>query len=198
MTDGPLMFCATKVLSPGPTRISRVTNHITLPRTVAVPVLIASTIGAFLGFITMLIVTRSLTSLMMASVLGGAAGWVAASWSPLKGESFAKWLGLKVRATGGRMTVDGELVRVHIGVAPAHRIAAGRTRVLPGAVTVRDGTVDADGRLVDSIEPHTVTPTAAIHVRAPRRAAPADLGTKTPRWARNRGTRRPETDQYVP
>src|SRR5581483_1520450 len=77
----------------------------------------------------------SLEALMYGPTLGGAAGWAAANFSPLEGESLAKWLGLQ--AASGRkrkLEIDGRQVRMYVGIAPLRRTAAGTIRMLPGGV----------------------------------------------------------------
>lgn len=144
-------------MSPGPTRIGKLGNHITLPRTVPLITLFASSAGAVAMLLLMLIFTRSPSSLVMAIVAGGGLGWVSVSFSPMKGESLAKWIGLKMLASRDRMDINGESARVHIGIAPVTRVAVGKFMVEPGALDVRPGTVDEHGRFAD-VNDHIPTP----------------------------------------
>lgn len=147
--DRPIMFCATQVFNPGPTRIGTIGNHVTLPRTVPLVSLIAAAAGAFFSVVLMVVFTRSFSSLIAAAGIGGSIGWIVMSWSPLRGESFARWLGLTVTSFTDRRRINGQMVRVSVGVAPVNRLAGGRTTVIPGSFDVAPGTVDSHGRFID-------------------------------------------------
>src|SRR5947207_6083632 len=98
---GPVMLAATNMLKPPPPVIGSINKEITLPRTIKLTTLAAMLAGAVFGFLCSLTVFGpSLEALMYGPTLGGAAGWAAANFSPLEGESLAKWLGLQ--AASGR------------------------------------------------------------------------------------------------
>ncbi|NDU77716.1 hypothetical protein GWI34_34665 [Actinomadura sp. DSM 109109] len=135
---GPAMLAATNMLKPPPAVIGSLNKAVTLPRTVRLTTLIAMIIGASLGFlIAFIIFGPGLNALMYGPVLGGAAGWSAVNFSPLRGESLATWLGLQVNGTRNRkLYVDGRPVRLYIGISPLRRTASGNVRMLPGGVPV--------------------------------------------------------------
>lgn len=147
------MFCATKVVNPGPTRVGRITKSIVLPRTVPLVTLIASAVGALAMLLLVVVFTRSLQSMILGLGFGAALGWAFVSYSPLQGESLAKWFGLKFTSYQDRMVVQGKSVRVHIGVATVNRLAQGGLRISPGSINVAPGTTGADGRFVDDFSP---------------------------------------------
>jgi len=149
--QGPVMLAVTNILRPPPARVGKITENVVLPRTVELRKLLAAAAGAFGGvFVWMVLVgffsSHSLFSLLVTSAVCGTLAVFLMSWSPLKGESFATWLGLSsgtLRAD--RVRIDGLKVRAYLGVAPLNFTAAGRTRVLPGAIDVPVGSVDARG-----------------------------------------------------
>lgn len=142
------MFAATRVINPGPTRIGQIGNSFTLPRTVPIVVLIACAIGAVTATLLMAAFTRSVSSLIAAAGVGGTVGWAMVSWSPLRGESLAKWAGLKAATVHDRRLVNGQMAKVYVGVAPVTRLAAGRIRIQQGHFDVAAGSVDHHGRFV--------------------------------------------------
>ncbi|WP_433183106.1 hypothetical protein [Actinoallomurus sp. CA-150999] len=135
---GPVMLAATNMLKPPPAVIGSINKEITLPRTIKLTTLLSVGIGAVLGFIIgLFILGVSLNALIYGPTVGGALGWGAVSFSPLRGESLAKWLGLQANSARQRkLTVDGRPVRLYLGIAPLRRTAAGTIRILPGGVPV--------------------------------------------------------------
>ncbi|MGI8330899.1 hypothetical protein ACRYCC_13115 [Actinomadura scrupuli] len=135
---GPVMLAATNMLKPPPAVIGSLNKDITLPRTLKLTTVVAMGVGTVLGFILALfIVGPSLEALMYGPTLGGAIGWAASNFSPLPGESLAKWIGLQANSSRKRkLLVDGEPVRLYVGIAPLRRTAAGTIRMIPGGVPV--------------------------------------------------------------
>ncbi len=133
---GPVMLAATNMLKPPPPVIGSINKEITLPRTIKLTTLAGLVVGAIFGFVIGLIIFgASLEALMYGPTLGGAAGWVATNFSPLEGESLAKWLGLQAVGTRKRrLELDGRQVRLYVGIAPLRRTAAGKVRMVPGGV----------------------------------------------------------------
>lgn len=143
---GPTMLAATNMLKPPPPVIGGITKEVTLPRTVRLTTLAVVAGGAMLGFLgTVFIFGPGLRALIYGPMLGGAAGWAAANFSPLPGESLTRWLGLRLSTarTHGPV-VEGRPVRLYVGIAPLLRTAAGTVRMLPGGVPV--DAVDWDSR----------------------------------------------------
>jgi hypothetical protein len=157
------MICATAVLKPGPARVGHIAGNITLPRTVPVVNLFAAGGGAFLMLGIVLIFTSSLTSLVLAAAAGGSAGWAAVSYSPLRGETLARWFGLQITSRIRRIEVDGRPARAYVGICPLPETARGSVRIIPGAVDVLEGSVDDRGRFLPRTEvfdlPSRPTPT---------------------------------------
>lgn len=135
---GPVMLAATNMLKPPPPVIGSLNKEITLPRTVKLTTLAGVAVGAVLGFVVGLVVFgASLEALMYGPTLGGALGWTAMNFSPLQGESLAKWLGLQLNSTRKqKLYVGGQQVRLYVGIAPLRRTAAGRIRMVGGGVPV--------------------------------------------------------------
>ncbi|MEU6037479.1 hypothetical protein ABZ801_18930 [Actinomadura sp. NPDC047616] len=133
---GPAMLAATNMLKPPPTVIGSVNKQVTLPRTVRLTTLIGMLAGATLGFLAaFLIAGPGLKALMYGPTLGGAVGWGVVNFSPLPGESLARWLGLQINETRNRkLVLDGRPVRLYVGIAPLRRTAAGTIRMVPGGV----------------------------------------------------------------
>jgi hypothetical protein len=183
------MLCATPVLKPGPLRIGRIGNHVTLPRTVPVANLFAAAAGAVAALAVVLLLTSSLMSVVLGAAAGAAFGWVAVSYSPLRGESLTRWLGLQVTSRMNRIEVDGRPARAYVGICPLPEVARGMVRILPGAVDVIEGSVDERGRFVE----HAGTIELPDLPRPVRQQAPlphipdgAISGTADPHWAKSR------------
>jgi hypothetical protein len=157
--SGPVMLCATKVLKPGPARVGKIAGNIALPRTVEVPVLLAGGGGFIAGVLFAAVFLGSFVSVMVSGMVGAGLGWVAVTYSPLKGESLGKWAGLEVASRVRRVKVDGQRVRVYVGVCAVTDVPRGYIRVVGGAVNVAAGSVDDRGRFVDlSDEPVVLVP----------------------------------------
>lgn len=145
--SGPKMLCATKALKPGRMRIGRIAGDMVLPRTVPVVNLVAGGVGALVG----LTVGGSFLGLQGAlyfATLTAAVALGLVTYSPLKGESLAAWLGLSIRArarSAGSVERDGEMFRVAVGVAPLGRLPAGRVRIRFGAANVAPSAYDERG-----------------------------------------------------
>lgn len=204
---GPVMIAATDIMRPPPTRIGKIGGNITLPRTVPLKAAVAALVGALVGlFFAFPIAGIGLNALIWGGIVGGAAGVVAVTWSPLRGESLLRWLGLNVRAAAAsKVRIDGKPVRLYIGVAPLARSAVGPARLVPGAVNVPAGEVDDRGvpipprRRVPALDPAAAAldaqlspelppdrpdgPPAASGAHPP--AAPGRAAPTTPRRRRN-------------
>jgi hypothetical protein len=135
---GPVMLAATNMLKPPPPVIGSLNKEITLPRTIKLTTLAGLLAGAVFGFVCALaVVGPSLGALMWGPTIGGALGWGVTNFSPLEGESLAKWLGLQALGSRKRkLELDGRQVRLYVGIAPLRRTAAGAVRMLPGGVPV--------------------------------------------------------------
>ena len=147
---GPVMLAATSVLKQAPARISRLGAGIQLPRTVPIKTLIVCGItgllavvltGSFLGY--------HLRGVLIAGVLGGAVGWCAVTYQPMRGETLMKWVGLEVLSfKDRRVKIDGKRARAYVGICPVETIARGRITIAHGHAEVAPGSVDERGGVV--------------------------------------------------
>ena len=142
--SGPLMMAATAVMKQGPSRIGSISKDIKLPRTILfktfISVIIWGVFGMMIGAIF-----RSFTSVLYGGVIFGLIAYFATTFSPLKGESLSKYLGLTLKAQRERKFVNGKLVRTYVGLTPITRPAAGKTLLMPGAVNVSKVNYDERG-----------------------------------------------------
>ncbi|WP_346049305.1 hypothetical protein [Actinomadura chokoriensis] len=136
--QGPAMLAATNLLKPPPAVIGSLNREVTLPRAVRLTTIAAVLAGVIVGFLlTFLIFGAGLKALIYGPAAGGAVGWMAVNFSPLRGEPLIKWIELRLTGTRKRkLVVDGRPLRLYVGIAPLHRTAAGTIRMLPGGVTV--------------------------------------------------------------
>lgn len=153
----PLMLCATTVLNPGPARVGRIGGGITLPRTVEIRVLAAAGIGVAIGVLLASLVGAGFRGVLLFASFGAILGWLVISYSPLKGESLGLWAALEVRARLRSVKVDGEPAQVYVGICRVPDVAAGKVHVVPGAISVTEGSVDERGRFVASAIPFAPT-----------------------------------------
>ncbi|MEV5709694.1 hypothetical protein [Actinoallomurus sp. NPDC052274] len=182
---GPVMLAATNMLKPPPAVIGSINREITLPRTIKLTTLLAVGIGAVLGFVAALfIVGAGIDALIYGPTLGGGVGWIVVSFSPLRGESLAKWLGLQANSARKRkLLVDGRPVRLYVGIAPLRRTAAGTVRILPGGVPVDGASWDERGVPQQEIPNMTRLP-AAPRSQGRRLAASTELSSQQRRKRR--------------
>lgn len=147
--SGPIMLVATNMMRPPPTRIGKIGSDFVLPRTVPVMSLLTGAIGMIVGLI-ITIPFGNFQTIAIGAILGALAGVAAATMSPIKGESFAKWLGLTVVSSRQRrVEINGKTAKVYIGIAPLSYTAGGVTRMVSGAANVALGSVDERGVLIN-------------------------------------------------
>lgn len=142
------MLVATEALRPPKLRIGRLGNNFTLPRTVPVLQLIVGGLSSLIsiGLFTALTGRATIQVVMYSGVLGAVAGVAAVSYSPLRGESLAKWLGLKYRSRKGRTRlIDGKPVRLAVGICYIEPPVKGSIMIRPGAIQIRPGLFDDRG-----------------------------------------------------
>ena len=149
---GPLMMAATAVMKQGPSRIGSISKDIKLPRTILFKTFISVIIWGLLGMMVGAIF-GSLNSVLYGGVIFGVIAYFATTFSPLKGESLSKYLGLTIKAQRERKFINGKLVRTYVGLTPVTRPAAGKTLVVPGAVNVSK--LNFDDRGVAIVKPKT-------------------------------------------
>jgi hypothetical protein len=149
---GPPMIVATTALATPKVRIGHLGGNITLPRTIPLTSLVASGVGGFVGIIAGLLLVGTLTGIMLLGVLGGAIAVASVTYSPLKGESLARYLGLTLRARRQRIALDGGVMMVAVGVAPLRSALLGSVQIVPGAVNVLPSQFDERGAPIDPDE----------------------------------------------
>ena len=142
--QGPPMICATKILRPGGARIGKIAGNLTLPRTIPLNTAVASGIGIVVMLAFAAVFLSGLQAYMYAAVVGGAAGYVITTYSPLKGESLLRWAGLTLKNTG-RMKYQGVPVVVAVGTAKAGRSSQTKVVIRRSSIPVSPGAVDQRG-----------------------------------------------------
>jgi hypothetical protein len=148
------MLCATSVIKPGPLRIGRLAGDLTLPRTVPVVNLLLG-FGGFLFGITLGGGLFGLRGAIYFGVLCGAGAVIAATYSPLKGESLLTWLGLKVIRMNANQTMRGGVkVRAAVGICPVPSLPGGTCSIHFGAANINPDLYDERGVLLPRIEVH--------------------------------------------
>lgn len=150
---GPPMLSMTSALRPPPARISRVGDNITLPFSVQIDQLVATSVGAITGLVLSALFIApftggSITLFGGFMMFGGFIGLMFVSWSPLRGEKFSTWLGLSVQQNRkNKVEIDGVTVKAYVGIAELKFSASGEIKIQPGAVNVPAGSVDDRGIL---------------------------------------------------
>lgn len=150
MPNGPVMLSATETLKTPPLRLGRISETIVLPRSIEVKKFVGAAVGLILAFpffvILGIVYKHNFTLLLILELLGGATGLLVVSWSPIKGESFSKWLGLASSSRASKKVyISGKEVRAYIGIAPLLSGAQGRVKIVGAAVTVVPSNFDYRG-----------------------------------------------------
>ena len=147
---GPVMLVCTSVLRRAPLRIGGLGERITFHRTVRVAVIAYGAAGVFLGFVIGALVTifvGGFNLIVYATAGGGMLGVAAESWSPLRGESMLRWLGLMVTTSARRrVEMEGASRRVYIGLCALNRVAAGPVHLRGAAVETDRPPLERRGR----------------------------------------------------
>lgn len=148
-------FCATRILKRPPITIGQI-GDFTFPRPVRLVTLAVAAAGMIVG----LILGVALVPVVgPAAILWGPGVCITAavtlvSWSPLSGESFARWATLTFSGAArrrGRRLPPGAL-GLYVGVAPVPRITVGDHIMVSGAVPVDPRLYDHRGvRLPDEV-----------------------------------------------
>lgn len=148
--SGPVMLCVTKVMDPGGLRIARLWGNVTLPRTVPVKSLIAGGSGALFGLFIGALLGGGVPGLTYGGVFGAGSGIALVSWSPLKNETFWRWLTLHYETRRRQITVDGRPVIVAVGICRISTPARGSVRIAPGAINVPPSQRDERGAVISA------------------------------------------------
>lgn len=139
---GPLMFCVTKVMNPGPAKIGKLGEGINLPVVVIVSTLMWMASTAIVFMMTAFVIFQSFLATIIAGVTGAAVGKFLDQWSPLKGEKILTWAGLALTTRADSLKVDGQRARVYIGTVMVGKIPAGKIRAVSNCVEIVPGSVD--------------------------------------------------------
>jgi hypothetical protein len=143
--DGPAMLVLTAVLTPEPARWGKFI--VTLPRPVSVKKLLAGSIGVIIGG-TLGTLTRGFSGFLYGALILGFLGVLIVSYSPLRGETFTKWLGLAWKnRRQQQFTIDGKTAAYSIGICPIPLPDNNPLLLVPGSIHVAPGTVDERGTL---------------------------------------------------
>lgn len=145
---GPVMLAATAVLRPGRARIGKLAGNITLPRTVSLISLLAGAVGFLVGVTIGFIFIGGIQAVLYGGTFGAAGGVFVVSYSPMKGESLTRWLGLTIKAHREQIKVDGQPVRLAVGICPISRAAAGPVHIVRGGIEVPPSQRDARGVII--------------------------------------------------
>lgn len=141
------MLVATEALQPPKLRIGKLGNNFSLPRTVPLISLVAGALGALLSIaVFSALAGWSLAKVSYSGVVGAVIGVFLVTYSPLRGESLLKWLGLKVRSSRNRARyIDGKPVRLAVGICYVPDVVKGIVQLRPGSVPVRPNLYDDRG-----------------------------------------------------
>lgn len=197
---GVPMVCATSVMKPGRARIGKIGGNIALPRTIPIINLFATGIGAFIGlWISMFV--GGMNAVAVGLGIGGLAGWMAVTYSPLQNESLLKWFELKFKSQTRTRYVNGHRVTVTVGTAVIMAPSSGPVMLLRSAVRVAPGQYDDRGA-VRSAANQNVEGTSDLALlgrgRAPAPGAtPLPMDVAVPETRRTR-RERPNAPQVVP
>jgi hypothetical protein len=139
------MLVLTDALKTPKIRIGHIGGNFTLPRTVPMASLVAGGVGAAVGLLLGFGFLGGTGPSVYSAVICGAVGVFFVTWSPLKGESLLKWLGLRVKRQRQNLSVDGEPVQLAVGIALVNEVILGAVRIRAGAVTVPASQYDERG-----------------------------------------------------
>jgi hypothetical protein len=146
---GPPMLILTNALKSPKVRVGHIGGNITLPRTIPLTSLLVGGGGAAFGILVGFAIIGGVGPSVYCAVLGGAAGVGAVTWSPLKGESLLKWLGLRANTRRKALTMDGEPVQLAVGIARLGDVVTGNVHIVPGAVQIPPSQYDERGVPID-------------------------------------------------
>ena len=147
--EGPIMLAATSVLKPPPLRVSRITEGFKLPRAIPVKVILGVGLGTILGLIIGMTFGGYKSAIWLVLIFGFI-GYISVTYSPLKGESLARYLGLRLSSSRTAKIINGEQVRIHVGLTRMTRTALGQVSIRSSAVEVFSNSYDERGVKIDN------------------------------------------------
>ena len=145
------MLAATSILKKPQIRIAKITEDITLPRSISLKSLLVGIAGFIFGVVFYLIFYALLfrftvVSFFFISFLFTLIAVGLSNYQPLRGENWSSWLNLQAgSARGGKIEIDGVRVKAYIGIAPLNYSASGKINVVSSAQEVLPGSVDDRG-----------------------------------------------------
>ena len=145
------MLAATSILKKPQIRIAKITEDITLPRSISLKSLLVGIAGFIFGVVFYLIFYALLfrftvVSFFFISFLFTLIAVGLSNYQPLRGENWSSWLNLQAGAArGGKIEIDGVRVKAYIGIAPLNYSASGKINVVSSAQEVLPGSVDDRG-----------------------------------------------------
>jgi hypothetical protein len=145
------MLAATSILKKPEIRIAKITDDITLPRSISLKSLLVGIAGFLFGVLFYIIFYALLfrftvVSFFFISFMFTIIAVGLSNYQPLRGENWSSWLNLQAgSARGGKVEIDGVRVKAYIGIAPLKYSASGKINVVSSAQEVLPGSVDDRG-----------------------------------------------------
>jgi hypothetical protein len=130
---GPALVVTTRYLRRGPRRVALRTRAITIPGTFQLSKVLGACIGALLCLALSAGPAMALGMWQLAiivAVFGALGGVLVTSWSPLKGESFMRWLVLWSAHRMGLVKIGGRYVRAYVGTTAVQRAPFGMSQMV--------------------------------------------------------------------
>lgn len=141
--QGPALVVTTKYLRKGPRRIALRTKAVALPGTYQLSKVLGGGLGAagaMLLSAPILLGFGIWQMFIVAGALGGLGGVFIVSWSPLRGESLARWFLLFSAKRRGLVMVGSRYHRAYVGSCPVDRPTFGRVQVVRSYTELRPAT----------------------------------------------------------
>lgn len=145
------MLAATSILKKPQIRIAKITDDITLPRSISLKSLLVGIAGFIIGILFYLIFyallfSFTVVSFFFISFMFTIIAVGLSNYQPLRGENWSSWLNLQAgSARGGKVEIDGVRVKAYIGIAQLNYSASGKINVVSSAQEVLPGSVDDRG-----------------------------------------------------
>ena len=146
--NGPIMLSATSVLKQGPARIGSITKQVKLPRTILLKTFVSVIVYGFIGLIIGLLI-GGLKAMLYSTIVFSAGAYFATNYSPLRGETLSKYIGLSIKAQRERRYINGKLVKIYVGIVPISRPALGKFVLWPGGINISSTNYDERGVLIN-------------------------------------------------
>ena len=145
------MLAATSILKKPQIRIAKITDDITLPRSISLKSLLVGIAGFIIGILFYLIFyallfSFTVVSFFFISFMFTIIAVGLSNYQPLRGENWSSCLNLQAgSARGGKVEIDGVRVKAYIGIAQLNYSASGKINVVSSAQEVLPGSVDDRG-----------------------------------------------------